>query len=460
MASIIKRSTGILTLKVTLLTYEQQLELSLERFRHGENVLESVWRAPLDQFAIPPSVSQASQAIVRLPESVVQGLRDAVEAAAEYPYEALWLHLVKPYGLLGALDWESALIEALGRPIFRLPDFLEPLRYHPDKLNIALICDLPTDEPPFDVFDCLRQLIETLLAAVDRPTTFHIFAPEPWGRPSPTFDAMRQEYPHLDLLYPVPASPGEDWLAWVARSLDGQAVDWVQFLAHADAYEGAACLAFAAHPSHGRRGATTDYLLPAEIGQVLNLISAWGVGFANPPGVSPDPLRYFADAVAQTRAGPVLFECLGRDDWRAALASRMGALFEPYWPNAGANAYAGGFLYVQPERLGLALSDAQRGPPTSLSIAMASGVVQPGWALSANSFLATTRQEWGLGTALGSLSAPQTLSEPGVWQANTVGAFERIELKTTGGVLGAAEDTLKALADLTAQTLDLKGKGF
>lgn len=461
MAEALKQATEILTLKATVLSRESplQIELSLERFRSGRNVLENVWQVSAQELGVPSAIAQVGDAPLTLPEAVLRPLIDAVDRAAnDHGWrEPLWLHFVKPYGVVGALDWESQLSTALSRPVFRLPDFLEVVRVHPSRMEAVIICDLPTDEPVFDVPGQMHALVETLAEGLHSwPTKFNLFVPERWR--TDVERALADQYEVV-----IHTSPGRPvrWLDWVSESLAGQRVDWVQFLVHADATEMTPSLAFTGGPGVGESRITSDFISPSEVALCLNRLSVWGCGFASPPGSSAAALRYFADATAQARPGPVLFENLEAPDWRSTLPARLECLFFPDPGRLRIDPNPGGFLYVQPERLGVMIG-ADRSPAPHDPASGEPGVVaapEPAWVVSANTFITTARQEWGLSTALGSLSAPASLIEPDVWTANAVGAFEQVSpMMGSKLVVSAAEDTLKALSNLTSAAIFSKGE--
>lgn len=441
MADMIKTSTGILTLKVSLLAQEDptQVELKLERFEEGQNILQNDWRVMAADIGVAAAVDRGDMPLT-LPEPILADLAGAVGAAAvdDHRQEPLWLHFAKPYGMIGGLDWETQLSQAAARPVFRLPDFLENIRVHPPEIRAAIVCDLPTDEPVFDVVGSVFNMFSVLQAGAGfRPLHIDIFVAEIFQADLTT---ALQGAP-----VQVHAAPetGGGWLEWISQATAGQCIDWLQFICHADTTDLSPSLAFTRGPCAQNSRLTASYISPGELARFLDSASAWGCGFAAPPDGAA-ALRLFADAAAQARAGPVLFQDIGRAAWSDELNERLACLLHPGVRDMMLAPNPGGFLYVQPERLGLTLR--QPAPPVldlksaiweTVAAAPSPPAEQPAWAVSADMFLTAARRDWGLAEKIGAVMA-----EPDAAPREPV---------------SVAEDTLKALEQLTITAAEQEG---
>lgn len=246
------------------------------------------------------------------------------------PGVPLWLHLVKPYGFLGALDWEAALVPALGRPLLRLPDFLEPPRENREVLDVALCCSEPVSEPQLDSPTLLANIAQAVLAGSRRPrTSIHLFADQMH------FDALRQRFanePRVAVHDPetarrhgtqqrgtgdtrkLPAEPSSlrnPWLLWMRDSMRGRSLDAVHFVVHGFLADERPALALAESPLSNRDRRDARYVGASELASFLTQTGAWSTVFSSPPANYADGgLRLLADTLAQSRPGPLLYHAM------------------------------------------------------------------------------------------------------------------------------------------------------
>jgi hypothetical protein len=286
--------------------------------------LHDWWLTPAE-LALPPRLEPRWRPGRQLPKAFVKELSYATEdeVPAGVP---LWLHLVKPSGFLGALDWEGALVPALGRPLLRLPDFLESPRENREVLDVALCCSEPVSEPQLDPPTLLANIAQAVLAGSRRPrTTIHLFADQMH------FDALRRRFagePRVAVHDPetarqhgtlergasLPSEPSglrNPWLLWMRDSMRGRSLDAVHFVVHGYLADERPALALAESPLSNRDRRDARYVGVNELAAFLTQTGAWSTVFSSPPAnYSDGGLRLLADTLAQSRPGPLLYHAM------------------------------------------------------------------------------------------------------------------------------------------------------
>jgi len=311
---VLPRRDGLMSLKVGFASVPgpPKIDYTLERFVHGELRFQQTWR--LD--AIDPATLRGGRDFLALPSALPDALREAVAAAQTAsgqdnpdPAEALWLHLIKPYGLLGVAAWEQALAGLLARPIFRLPDFLAKSAEVESVLDAAILWDHrggPADDA------LLHASLDAWLSASRRQTVrIHVFATDPGVRSRlrtrrnksgtivihDTDAAFRSAGPDT----PIPA------FGWIERATQGVTFDALQIAASAELGVNQSTLTLAGRTERD----SVRSPCVAEVATLLNRLGAWSAVISGVAGSPDEPaLRHFADALAQARPGPVLFHWL------------------------------------------------------------------------------------------------------------------------------------------------------
>jgi hypothetical protein len=225
------------------------------------------------------------------------------------PDAPIWLHLAKPYGWLGALAWEAALEEPTGRAVLRLPDFLERPRENLATLDVVVCSDLAEDPATVQQLD---HVITSILDGSPRAQTHVlVFALSANSR------ALRSKFKPDSRVWIAPSpSPSSNsdispWFSAIEQALRERSADVVHFICRASAMGGRASLRLA-DPSRGdSQPATARFPSTDEVSVLLTKIGAWAAIFTLPRGEPDQRLRWFADALAQTRPGAVLFDSGG-----------------------------------------------------------------------------------------------------------------------------------------------------
>jgi hypothetical protein len=347
MAVKIATENGLVTLRVRVRPRERGItaELQLVSYIDGSMHELSAWWLNSTELGLPTRLNPHWVPTRSLPPDVTNGLRAALDDLGLAPGLPLWLHLVKPYGFLGALDWEAALVPALGRPLLRLPDFLERQRENRAMLDVALVCSEPVSEPRLNPPQVLQDVVAAVLAGSRRPrTTIHIFPDEAYH------DSLRNTFAHelrvavhdpqgaqAHGVSPRGGVPADEvgelqspWLKWMRDSMKGHSLDAVHFVCHGFVADQRPALALAESPLSNRDRRDARYVGVGELAAFLTQVGAWSAVFSSPPGnYSEAGLRLLADTLAQTRPGPVLYHALGAPGPDPALQAMYGFLYAP-----------------------------------------------------------------------------------------------------------------------------------
>lgn len=330
MALALKRTYELLALRVAIRIVDGEwIDFALEY--HGRQDSPEVGRWSV---ALPWPRTSPSDVEGALLASLAEKLPDLVGAADVPPELPIWLHLAKPYGRLGSVPWEAALERVSGRAVLRLPDFLERPREARDALDVAVCSDAPAGEAAGQ----LSRLVEGILhGSSRRRTRVHVLA-------TPANAAALRERHSKDVRVRVPPPmPRSDesapWLLDMSGAFEGRAVDVVHFVCHATGTSDRPSLVLA-DPSGGDAPALVRFVSVNEVAAALSKVGAWGAAFTAPAGAAEADVRWFADALAQSRPGVVAYD----PGDRAAAQYRFLADAEP----GTVPLQAPGFVYCQP----------------------------------------------------------------------------------------------------------------
>ena len=333
---LLKRQFSLVALVVELETRGRtaRVQLTLEATEEGE--AHALWSTTLEaeQIGLTPRITGGQSDVgvtgIVLPDGVSQAIRNAL---LEQGYDgALWLHLVKPYGVLGALPWERLLANC-GHAVLRLPDALAQAAVEtPETLNVILCASRPRSEEHFSIPACLAVMAEKIVGAVTgRDVRVYIFADlECTQEISRRLNAVGLMGSHVVVFDPqssrdyktqsgdrgaaraaLAASP---WLQWMAKSMNGRSVDVVHFLCHGYMADRSGSLAFAESPVLNDDPQWCRFVGGDELSRFLIGLGAWSVAFTAPQhNYSPLGLRALADEFAQVRPGPVLHHEIADD---------------------------------------------------------------------------------------------------------------------------------------------------
>jgi hypothetical protein len=312
----------------------------------------------------------------------------------------LWLHLVKPYGVLGAIPWERDLVPALERPLLRLPDALPQASRSTSTLSVAVVATAPAPEGPPPALLLGLPVTQALDKALAGRMRLQIFADT--GARQVVESQLRQHgFANVEVHAPTQGPPGPQsggfrtgdlrsgWLRWVRDTLAGHPVDAVHFLVHGN--------------DLGTRGAiltpleaTAERELPvsveaAEIESFLTQVGALVAGFTRlSDNWSDHGLRLVTDELGSRRAGPVLLHYPAHDDGLTALeaAYRFLASPLPTMPPSSPSLV----LYAQPRQVAqevahLASSSDPAFEPSQAVQAHFERDETPGWLAAAQRYL-------------------------------------------------------------------------
>lgn len=363
MALRIATDFELTTLKITVRPRDTGMAawVELVTYDGGSSTTRGDWWLSSTELALPSRLTPQWHPTGELPPVFVESLCHAVDALSLPPGLPLWLHLVKPYGYLGAVDWEGALVGPLSRPLLRLPDFLESPRECRTVLDVALCCSEPVSEPRLDPPALLYDIAQAILAGSKRDhTSIHVFADQMY------YDRLRSRFsndPRVSVHDPEtarrhgvlarggnlkaePQGLRNPWLLWMRDSMRGRSLDAVHFVAHGFLADERAAMALAESPLSNRDRADARYVGVAELTTFLTHAGAWSAVFSSPPAnYSEAGLRLLADTLAQARPGPVLY-CPIQQGFDPKLQALYGFLYAPEAtpvPEPG-----GWFAYCQP----------------------------------------------------------------------------------------------------------------
>ncbi len=378
MAEAIKREYDIVVLKVqagvglgaSAGSRESLVRFTLQYHEEATLVDGPRWEFLLSQIVpleLDRGMTRGQGPQLALPASMLEPLRDWFAAKTEGK-RPLWVHLVKPYGLLRIVPWELLLGEALERPILMLPDFIfPPPREAMHVLDVALCGSAPLGYEGHSVWHALRQAADRILAGAGngRRVRLHVFADRDIGESlSAAWKADGRLGAQIVVHDTAQAAPyvAEDvssrlvdtagtlrspWLLWMCKVLAAQAVDVVHFVCHGHLTRERGALLFAQSPLERSERYLAGPVGAAELGTFLTRVGAWSTVFsALPDNHSAPGLRWLADEIAQSRPGPMMMHNLAVDAGSEALAAGYAFLYglEPQ-PAPQSRAL---FIYCQP----------------------------------------------------------------------------------------------------------------
>jgi hypothetical protein len=311
---------------------------------------------------------------ITLPEPLISGLRGwfeeyRISTETEGRFDRpLWVHLVKPYGLLRIVPWERVLGEALGLPILMLPDFIfPPPREAMSMLDVVLCGSAPLGFENWSVHQAMQEAADRILecVAAGRRVRLHVFADgdiaqwlsDQWqadGRLGTTIIVhdhdLAAPYVSEDTSSRLVDETGRlrsPWLLWMREALKDVAVDVVHLVCHGHFAANRGALLFAQSPLERTDRYLAGPVSATELGTFLTQTGAWSTVFTClPDNHSALGLRWLADEIAQSRPGPMMMHTRGLDPGGQALAAGYSFL---YGRDRGAPPRSTAlFLYCQP----------------------------------------------------------------------------------------------------------------
>ncbi|MFI1379456.1 hypothetical protein [Embleya sp. NPDC020886] len=287
---------------------------------------------------------------------------------------ALWLRLVPPYGHLGAVPWERALVPATGRPLVRVPDRLPPGSDPGRVWTVAIAVSVAPNAPwvagylssfvsalrtcvpgEVDVHVFIdrggEQALRTLLHEGPDEARVHLHDP----RDAVALDPSGSHRPDGDGAHPAPGRVL--WGDWIAAGLAGRAVRALHLIADG-AFDGdRPVLSVSPDPVTPTPRSDRAFVSADRVRRLADRVGASVLSFGSSPDNPHDAAtRIIADHVGFRRAGPTFHSALPLDPAGVALArahafvaGAPGAVPIPRDPSL--------FAYLQPEFVRAALRD-------------------------------------------------------------------------------------------------------
>jgi hypothetical protein len=360
----LKQKHELLALKVSLTRERRQtsVRMELETHKGGTPSVLLERTVTASEIGLSRTLDARQFPTFRFPPLVSDEMARLIGELGLEPSHPLWLHLESPYGYLGVVPWEQLLVPVLQRPLLRLPGFLEPPRERKGVLDVALVCSMPISEPSFNPPDVVPAMSLAMLDASQREqTTVHVFADKDYySEIRGKLTGERRVIVHdpdeaVQFGFGNPSNSVPDdastvtcpWLRWIGAAMRGRSLDTVHFLCHGYLANERPAFSVAESPVRNEDRWTAHVLSVREVVAFLNQTGAWSVAFSAPPNnYSEAGLRLFADTLAQTRPGPVLYHDASRDFSLSGLRSAYRFLFapEPSEPPPPAPM----FIYCQP----------------------------------------------------------------------------------------------------------------
>jgi hypothetical protein len=291
---------------------------------------------------------------LKVPQALGAAVRDAFGDAE---LSTLWLHLVPPYGYLGAAPWEASSFV----PMLRVPDRLPAPAAKLGRVwrTVLVISATPGSTWPAPYVDSFTT---NLAKRVDGPVEVDVFADagtaSALARDSLS-ESVRVHDP-TDAKVAVGArasstapaaktawkTAAQLWPAWIASGLRGQAVRAVHVVLDGAFDESRPVLAI--HPDPGKPVSRSGsaFVTGDEVLALTDAIGADVLSFGSPPDNPSDfATRMIADGVGQKRAGTTLYSALGLDRTGMRLVEAHAAIrHHGAWPH-----HPSLFAYLQPE---------------------------------------------------------------------------------------------------------------
>jgi hypothetical protein len=307
------------------------------------------WEIPFTAFVPAEGLEPGECRPLEVPETLVADLRyclERVEGASQRP---LWLRLVRPYGLLGAIQWERTLCGKLQRPTLRLPDFPERPAERADVLENAVVVDPPPDTDESALKERVRAITNAVLSESTRSLSrVHVFTRRRWypilsvlnadsrvnvydPDGAATRDAaaakLAEDSPEDDLLRSARSERAMHlrsaaWSSWIAGVLNGRGLDALHLVCRAKWTDAGACIVLSDAPKKEEGEITLREIGYEELELLAIRSGAWSVTFVPATLAESHPMACVADGFAQRRAGAVLFHTLcNRGDYASFVAA-------------------------------------------------------------------------------------------------------------------------------------------
>lgn len=376
MAELLKRQYNLVVLKVELRPMQPEVMCTLQAKVDGAMTDVRVWLSTIaalglqrdrtDTRSAPGAGTLPAEMVSEIGQWMGENIHDG---------QPLWVHLVKPYGVLRFMPWERAFGSAFGHAILMLPDFLfPPPRESSDTLDVALCASAPLNVEEGLIREALHDAIGGIMRASVRRTELHVFTDTTLYNEVRAVSALVSDSNvRLTLYDPADAAPytsadlssrlvdrtgqlRSPWLLWMRHALVRHSVDVVHMVGHGYLMRDRGALLLAQSPLERTGDFRAGPVSAIELCNFMTQVGAWGTVLT---GVrdnhSPMGLRALADEIGQSRPGPVLMHSLDRDPHQALLAPAYRLLFDT--APSGMPVSDALFVYCQPYRVGSTAGD-------------------------------------------------------------------------------------------------------
>jgi hypothetical protein len=329
------------------------------------------WEIPFAAFVAAEGREPGECRPLEVPTTLVDDLRYCLERLEGASQRPLWLRLVRPYGLLGAVQWERTLCGELKLPTLRLPDFPERPAERADVLENAVVVDPPPDADEGVLKQRVRAIIDAVLSQSARSgSRVHVFTRRRWYPTLSLFDAdsrVKVYNPDREATRDAAAvdlagdSPDDllrsarseramhlrsaAWSSWIAGVLDGRGLDALHLVCRAKWTDAGACIVLSDAPKKEEGEITLREIGYEELELLAIRSGAWSVTFVPATIAESHPMACVADGFAQRRAGAVLFHTLCNPRDYTSFVAACKLLFGGA---GGAPRMTEGFLYCHP----------------------------------------------------------------------------------------------------------------
>lgn len=268
-----------------------------------------------------------------LPPTLEEDLRYRLQSLENGTPNLLWLDLCRPYGILGALDWEKQIGTALGRPLLRLPDSPISPTQRPYVLECAVIVDACAPVDPTALLSMIETICLGIIEQSSRELTHvHVFAAAPafeclrilGNNPKitlhePSLAPTRDEAVKQDLSIPGMPMASIAWVNWIIQGLNGSTLDVVYLVGRSRWNESGAELVLSSSPSSRDMQVYNHTLELDELNLQLNRAGSWATVFVPSAPEHAQAMANVADTFAQRQTGAVMYHRLNdRDGYRQA----------------------------------------------------------------------------------------------------------------------------------------------
>lgn len=231
----------------------------------------------------------------------------------------LWLHLAKDSSKLALFPWESEVRRLHGKPLIRVPNFLDD-PFQPNKLPVIAVCiSAPVAKGDFSYPLVQSQLavVNSLASDATSKTELHIFGDseryEALRRMAEPYSANR----HIDVTVHFAADrpsvgrsvegSSSPWLAWISEALAGRVIDIAHFICPGYYSGSQGSLAFATSPISNADPYWSKFVAAAELACFLDRHGTSAISMT-PAGETrwAAGLRLLAFQLGWLRPGPIL----------------------------------------------------------------------------------------------------------------------------------------------------------